>query len=467
MTTLIPKFEQTGSAINQPISQKLAQFVSAYDYMTDDKIASAKAGTLSNADALIAVQNAVDAVHAIGGGTVYVPQGVVMGTLINNLNLYGGVNPTAPVMVQDSSRSDHIAYYSGTNDVEYIFMGPTAQAGGPNTPAVRIHNYGKDGLRNPIQIFSYGEPADGNGKTQLGWVIAGSNDGNAHSNVPAHDLVIAGGQGGTYSTGTAAVNSASATVIGTGTAWTSDFVGAIFTVNAQSNAAGIVKSVESATSLTLQSTWGTYNGVTASTGAYLLQGGQWTGTLTSDYKARLILGQNYTWLFNASNYSGGTDYNPLTVANGTGNYPANISYIFNGNKTISGINPATLLKVDNGSSAVGNIGFILTGGAYAGTPTRCLYLDKATNTFYITNALDGVGGISIGADGVVNFATGFITQQKTTAQISDKTDAINTSVKFAGKQIWNSSTNVPLWAQGSTATSSWVNGAGTVIITPA
>ena len=271
-----------------------------------------------------------------------------------------------------------------------------------------------------------------------------------------------------HTVGTAAVNSSSAIVTGSGTAWTADFLGAVFTVDGQSNAAGIVKSVESNTQLTLESTWGTYNGVTASAGAYHLQGGFIFGTLTSDYRARLILGQNYTWLFNAANYSGGTDYDPLEVANGTGNYAENISYIFNGNRLKGGaINPDTLTKIDNGTSSAGSLGFILTGGATPGTPTRCLYLDKLTNTFYITNAVDGAGGISIGADGVVNFSQGFSVQIKTAIEIGDATNAINTSVKSTGKQIWDSTNNMPLWAQGSSAVSPWVDGTGAVKITPA
>jgi len=445
--------------------------VGAYDLMTPAQIASAQAGTLPAATAVSIVQEAVDIVYAKGGGQVIVQQGVYMGSSFYTLNLYHTTNPVVPIIVVDQSRSDHLNYYVNSNDAEYSFMGSTPLTGGPNSPIIRIHNFGLDGLRNPSIFFSYGTPPDASTlttPTTLGWVIGGSNDGNAHSNVPAHDFVLAGGQGASYTVGTAAVNASSAVVTGTSTAWTSDFVGAIFTVDSQSNAAGIVKSVESNTSLTLESIWSTYGGTTASAGAYQLQGGNIFGTLTSDYRARLVLGQNYTWLLNSGNYSGGEDYDPLAVANGTGNYPANLSYVLNGNRLIGGaLNPSTLVKIDNATGTPGLLGFVITGGAYSGTPTRCMYIDKATNTFYITNALNGAGGISMGADGVVNFTQGFTVQQKTSAEIGSVANAINTTTKFVGKQIWNSTTNVPLWAQGALANSPWVDGAGSVIITPA
>ena len=52
-------------------------------------------------------------------------------------------------------------------------------------------------------------------------------------------------------------------------------------------------------------------------------------------------------------------------------------------------------------------------------------------------------------------------------EIGDATNVINTSVKFTGKQIWDSTNNMPLWAQGSSAVSPWVDGTGAVKITPA
>lgn len=407
-------FIQAGTGAVATTGQaKMREVVSAFDYLSDaNKLLAATAPTtLAATDALAAVQKAIDYVVANGGGTVLVNKGVYMGAQFENLNLYLG--NTAVVVVEDHGRADHIDYYSNSSDVEYMFMAARPAGTGSN-PVVRIHNFARDGKRIPILIFSTGQSPEAGSDTELGWVIQGSNDGNIQTNVPAHDLVIAGGQGGSYTVGTAAVDAASATVLGVGTAWTSDFIGAIFTVDGQANAAGIVKSVESTTSLTLQNIWSTYGGITAAAGAYHLQGGRWYGTLTSDYRARLVLGQNYTWLFNSGNSAGAADYDPLAVGNGNGNYAANISYVFNGNRLKGGgINPSTLLKLDNASGASGTIGFILTGGGYAGTPTRAIYLDKATNTLYFTNAVDGVGGMSLGSDGALAVTGGIANKSPT------------------------------------------------------
>jgi hypothetical protein len=54
----------------------------------------------------------------------------------------------------------------------------------------------------------------------------------------------------------------------------------------------------------------------------------------------------------------------------------------------------------------------------------------------------------------------------TTTQISDATEEVNTTDKRVGKMIYNSSTGVPLWADGTTATSTWSDATGAVVITP-
>lgn len=65
MTTLIPKFEQTGSTVNRPINLKLEEIVSAKDFgATGD-------GTT---DDTAAIQAAIDSLSATGG-TVYLPTG--------------------------------------------------------------------------------------------------------------------------------------------------------------------------------------------------------------------------------------------------------------------------------------------------------------------------------------------------------------------------------------------------------
>lgn len=46
---------------------------------------------------------------------------------------------------------------------------------------------------------------------------------------------------------------------------------------------------------------------------------------------------------------------------------------------------------------------------------------------------------------------------RTTAQLSDATDPINTEDKFAGRMVFNSTTSLPAWAVGSGATDDWVS----------
>lgn len=343
-------------------------------------------GTHSGATLVPFVQQACDSLpHTTdvptSGGTVFLNAGFYLASHIQSV-----VIPQY-VIVEDRSRHDHIYYYSGSYDAEFGFFGPNNATGGNSIPTVRIHNYGVDGKRVPTFIYSRGR-ADTSGQALL-WGILGSNDYNAYNNVPAGDLVIAGGQGAAYTGGTVSVTGTSAVVTGSGTNWTSDRVGAIFTIDNQTTAAGIVKSVESTTSLTLENIWSTYGGATANTQTYLLQGGLWYGATTSDYAARLVLGQNYTWLFNSGNYASGggvSEASPLHVGNGLGNYPAYLSYVFYGNRLRTGsINSDTLLKIDNGSGGAGQVGHILTSSDYAGAPTKAAYLNKATDEYMIGN----------------------------------------------------------------------------------
>ena len=56
--------------------------------------------------------------------------------------------------------------------------------------------------------------------------------------------------------------------------------------------------------------------------------------------------------------------------------------------------------------------------------------------------------------------------QKTTTEIEDITNDINTSVKYSGLQIWNTTTNRPLWSVGSTDGAVWIDGSGATVHTP-
>lgn len=365
-----------------------ATAVNAVDFLSDAGRAKREADTLTFEEARVAVQAAIDYIYNKGGGTVYVQENMWLRTEFYNLNFYG--DSGVPILIVDQGRSDHLNHYFNTVDADLSVVGTEAAA---NSPIIRIHNAAKDGNRNPAIFFSKGTPVDAStsgDQTPLMWAIFGSLDGNAHNNVPASDLVISGGHGSHYITGTVSVTSGSATVTGSGTAWTDDFVGAILTLNNQSNAAGIVKSVESNTSLTLESTWDTYGGVTEASGNYLLRGGYWNGTLTQDYKSRLTLGQNYTWLFNPAHYvTSGRDFDPLDVANGNGDLSENISYIFHPNrKRDNSINVDTLLKLENPSSLGGSVGHIYRAGGYAGDPMKTVFLDKASDELIFSYAVN-------------------------------------------------------------------------------
>ncbi len=55
----------------------------------------------------------------------------------------------------------------------------------------------------------------------------------------------------------------------------------------------------------------------------------------------------------------------------------------------------------------------------------------------------------------------------TTTQLADVNDGVNTSVgKVQGAQVYNSDTDVPVWAKGSADGDVWVNGVGTTVHTP-
>jgi hypothetical protein len=54
----------------------------------------------------------------------------------------------------------------------------------------------------------------------------------------------------------------------------------------------------------------------------------------------------------------------------------------------------------------------------------------------------------------------------TAAQLADATHAINTTGKVAGKQVWDTTNNIPLFADGPLATDHWFTIAGVDTITP-
>jgi hypothetical protein len=54
----------------------------------------------------------------------------------------------------------------------------------------------------------------------------------------------------------------------------------------------------------------------------------------------------------------------------------------------------------------------------------------------------------------------------TTEELEDITDSINTSGKFIGKMVFNTTDSVPVWASGVDDSDDWVDSAGAVAHTP-
>jgi hypothetical protein len=121
----------------------------------------------------------------------------------------------------------------------------------------------------------------------------------------------------------------------------------------------------------------------------------------------------------------------------------------------------TALAVNTGTAGA----MVLFDGAL-GTPASG---DLSNCTDLPIAGIDGLGtgvdtalAVNVGASGSVQL---FITA--TAAALVDEANAINTTGKFAGKQVWDSTNNVPLWAAGSGVNDVWIDGTGTTVITPA
>jgi hypothetical protein len=54
----------------------------------------------------------------------------------------------------------------------------------------------------------------------------------------------------------------------------------------------------------------------------------------------------------------------------------------------------------------------------------------------------------------------------TTTQLEDIEDAVNTANKYAGRLVWNSTTGLPLWADGDAAGDTWSLATGVATHTP-
>lgn len=60
----------------------------------------------------------------------------------------------------------------------------------------------------------------------------------------------------------------------------------------------------------------------------------------------------------------------------------------------------------------------------------------------------------------------FLNPVRTTAQLADAADPINTKDKYAGRMVWDSTLGQPVWADAALTTSTWSLSTGVVSTTP-
>jgi hypothetical protein len=83
----------------------------------------------------------------------------------------------------------------------------------------------------------------------------------------------------------------------------------------------------------------------------------------------------------------------------------------------------------------------------------------------------GIDGLGTGVDTALAVNVGsagafqpFLTDTET--NFEDIANAINTTGKYAGKQVWSTTDSLPVWAVGSAAGDVWVDGTGATKYTP-
>jgi len=126
-----------------------------------------------------------------------------------------------------------------------------------------------------------------------------------------------------------------------------------------------------------------------------------------------------------------------------------------------GTGVATALAINVGSAGAPVVLNGALGTPASGTLTNATGLPIGTGVSGLGTGVATALAVNVGTTGSAQL---FITAS--TANLTDISNAINTTGKFAGKQVWDSTANVPLWAKGATAGSVWIDGTGATVVTP-
>ena len=126
-----------------------------------------------------------------------------------------------------------------------------------------------------------------------------------------------------------------------------------------------------------------------------------------------------------------------------------------------GANVGTALGVNVGTDGA----FVVKGGALgtpaSGTLSGCSDLPISTGVSGLGTGVATALGVNVGTTGSAQlFTTGI------KADFESQAAAINTTGKFAGKQVWSTTDSKPVWAAGAAAGDVWVDGTGATVYAP-
>lgn len=249
-------------------------------------------GTPSTTTVQSAINSIKSATFPNKGGYVY----------ISPKSSYTLASLTIPIYVDlvDMSQA-YPTLIMGDSGSEFRLVGA-----GNGNPAYVANNTRLTGNRSSSLVFRNGNPSSPRNQ----WSVASGLHGNVADGVYEDQLTLYSWQSREYSTGTVDVTAGSATVTGIGTEWTVDgktHLGANFRVG---DVQGVVKSVESAISLTLETAW---SGATLAGQSYTMRGGgDSSGVGKGDQHAVLILDPEGIYILNPD----GTNveyYDPLSA----------------------------------------------------------------------------------------------------------------------------------------------------------